>query len=311
MEKGCPKCGRMIDYNNQKCPYCNYDFSQIDKYFENVEKEKYFEDEKYAGFIKRTIAGIIDIYIILLLEIPLFIVMNNQIDKDNIKLFIIIFTVIYIMYNSLLERTKMKGSLGKELLKIEVTDEYENPVTLAKAFARNIAKIVNVITLGIGFLACVTPPNKQTIGDKISKTNVLNKIKIKEERQLLIASLPKRLLAFMIDIAYILIIILIIDYAEKTIKGIDFSKIFTALKLITLILYFPYSESKTGKTRGKKLLNIKVTDIEGEKISFIKALIRYLLTVVDIITLGFLLPLVDKNRQTIKDLITNTVVIDE
>lgn len=320
MNKGCPKCGRMIDQNYKICPYCNYDFKEIDNFFKKIEDEKYKEDEKYAGFIKRLVAGIIDIYITLLLTIPLCIKIYKNKANEDIWIFIIISIIVYIIYNSLLERTKLRGSLGKQITKIEVTDEYENPVTLGKAFIRNISKIFNALTLGIGFLTCVSPPYKQTLGDKISKTYVLNKIKFKEEKIIKVSSVSKRIIAFIIDIAYITVLIAIEYYIITYISNmINLSQEFINYKemlykivaIIIIVLYFPYNESKRGKTKGKELLKIRVTNLKEEKISFPLAMLRYILIILDVITLGFLLPLANTKNQTLKDIITKTIIIDD
>ena len=45
MQKGCPKCGRMVSSNVRKCPYCNYNFDEIDGFFKRIYDEKYNEDE--------------------------------------------------------------------------------------------------------------------------------------------------------------------------------------------------------------------------------------------------------------------------
>ena len=51
--------------------------------------------------------------------------------------------------------------------------------------------------------------------------------------------------------------------------------------------------------------------MEEEKISFPIAMLRYILITLDIITLGFLLPLSNNKKQTLKDIITKTIIIDE
>ena len=43
MQKGCPKCGRMIDANVTNCPYCNYSFKDIDNFFKKVSDDNYIE----------------------------------------------------------------------------------------------------------------------------------------------------------------------------------------------------------------------------------------------------------------------------
>ena len=66
MQKGCPKCGRMIDENSKTCPYCNYNFGEIDSFFRRVDDEKYLENEKFAGFTKRLVAGLFDMFVVLI-----------------------------------------------------------------------------------------------------------------------------------------------------------------------------------------------------------------------------------------------------
>ena len=63
MQKGCPKCGRMIEANLKICPYCKYDFKEINSFFKKISDEKFVQDEKYAGLIKRLVAGLFDIFI--------------------------------------------------------------------------------------------------------------------------------------------------------------------------------------------------------------------------------------------------------
>ena len=237
MNKGCPKCGRMMEQTYIKCPYCNYDFNEINNYLKTMEQEKK-EEEKYAGFIKRLVSGMIDIYISLLITCPIFVKLKGNIDNGNLWILLLLTFAIYIMYNSVLERTKLKGSIGKYITKIEVTDEYENPITLSKAFIRNISKIFNVITLGIGFLTCASLPHKQTLGDKISKTYVLNKVLLKEEKEVDTASIFKRLLAFIIDILYIVIIILTAKYFLNYISNISiFKEIMIKYKTIIIEIF--------------------------------------------------------------------------
>ena len=226
-----------------------------------------------------------------------------------------IISIISGVYNSLLERTKFRGSIGKQITNIEVTDEYENPVTLPKAFIRNISKILNILTLGLGFIMCAITPSKQTLGDKISKTYVLNKIKLKEEKNIKVAKIYKRLLAFIIDIIYISILIIIeyyaIVYLSKNNNIIEEKMLYKTIALIIILLYFPFNESRKGKTKGKKILKIKITNLEEEKISFTTSLLRYLLILIDIMTLGFLLPFTNTKKQTLKDIITKTIIIDD
>ena len=323
MQKGCPKCGRKIEDYLSICPYCNYDFKEIDDFFKRVEQEKYIEEEKYAGFIKRLVAGAVDIIIVsLIIAIIFFIIKQFKIiDKPYLSIIIPIFIFIYIIISSIMERTKWHGTIGKHLVKIEVVDEYENPLTFGNAILRNIAKFLNVLTLGIGFLMCISPPAKQTLSDKITNTYVLNKVSLNDEKKHDYATTFKRILAFIIDLLIIIIQIYVfyylLNYIMNRYPRIDellkpFEKNIKKIIIAGVsLLYFPINEGVRGKTVGKKCLKIKITDINEEYISFTKALIRELLISVDIITFGFLLPLVDKRKQTLKDKLTKTIIIND
>lgn len=316
MHKGCPKCGRMIAEEHKKCPYCGYEFKKIEGFFNKVKNERFVENEKYAGFIKRLISGLFDIIIITMLAFTI----NYFSFKNNIYTLVAIFLILYVLINTLLERTPLHGSLGKALIGIEVTDEYENPITIQRAFIRNILKILNVITLGTGFIICAAPPTKQTLGDYASKTYVLSKINIKTEKTLNYVSLSRRMFAFIIDLIFIAAIDFLIVYAVNYISTMGFvtNTIENILNYVRIILpitfsvlYFPINESRRGQTVGKKFVHIRLINEEDKIINFYLAFAREILIILDILTLGFLLVFTNKQGQTLKDKITKTVVIEE
>lgn len=329
MQKGCPKCGRIIPASHETCPFCNYDFKNINMYFKRVE-DKIIEENKYAGLIKRLIAGLTDIYIVLIITlliiIPLGIYKESSLEiiykniLRNIYIIAPLSTFIYILYNTVLERSKWHGSIGKKMVGIEVTDEYENPETIGIAFIRNLVKFLNIFTLGIGFLMIPFSKTKQTIGDKLSKTYVVSIINFNEEKNFDFTSPLKRFIAFLIDAFIITVIIMGLFYLEYYARSIiqtlpkpiinSLPWVMIILSLVISFFYFPVRESMTGQTTGKKIMNIKLTDKEGETITFQKAFIRQFLISVDILCLGFLLVFSNKKRQTLKDKLTKTIVID-
>ena len=322
MQKGCPKCGRLIDASYQKCPYCNYDFSNMNNYFKQVET-KIIEENKYAGFIKRLIAGIIDLdittIITSLIMLPIQTITNLKLIQS---LFIIIplAIIIYILYNAALERTRWQGTIGKKIVGIEVTDEYENTETFLSALIRNIVKFLNIFTLGLGFLMCGLNQTKQTLGDKITRNYVLSTINFTEEKTFEFGNPLKRLIAYVIDITILLTIIGLLIIVLKNVKEniADIPELISnllewiviILSLVISFFYFPLYESTRGRTPGKKLMRLKLTDIEGSNISFQRAFIRQFIAIIDLETLGFLLVFTNKKKQTLKDKIMKTIVID-
>jgi uncharacterized RDD family membrane protein YckC len=94
----------------------------------------------------------------------------------------------------------------------------------------------------------------------------------------------------------------------------------TAIAIVTLImmwivnwLYSSLMES-SGKqgTLGKIATGLAVTDLKGERISFLRAAARYLLkTVLSLCGAGYLAAAVTENRQALHDMIAGTVVLEK
>jgi uncharacterized RDD family membrane protein YckC len=78
-------------------------------------------------------------------------------------------------------------------------------------------------------------------------------------------------------------------------------------------LYFAYQESSPAQaTIGKRALGIKVTDLEGNRISFGRATGRYFAKYLSAITLfiGFLLAAFTARKQALHDMIAGTLVVN-
>ena len=57
-------------------------------------------------------------------------------------------------------------------------------------------------------------------------------------------------------------------------------------------------------------MKIKLVKLDGQIPGFIICFARELILFLDVITLGFLLPLVTSKKQTFKDILTRTTIID-
>ncbi len=56
---------------------------------------------------------------------------------------------------------------------IAVRDEEGNPLTLGRAFGRNLAKIASALTLGFGFLMVIWTKQRQALHDKLADCRVV------------------------------------------------------------------------------------------------------------------------------------------
>jgi uncharacterized RDD family membrane protein YckC len=87
--------------------------------------------------------------------------------------------------------------------------------------------------------------------------------------------------------------------------------IFTSIKLFLAYPYFALMESSAWQgTFGKQAMRIKVTDMNGDQISFARATARYFLKIISSIEfmLGYLVCFSDQ-RQTIHDYISRVLVV--
>ncbi len=85
-----------------------------------------------------------------------------------------------------------------------------------------------------------------------------------------------------------------------------------ALAIAIGLAYFTYLEGSTGQTLGKRLLGIRVADINGGgPIGFGRAAIRYVGRIVSTIPLllGYLWMLWDSEKQTWHDKFASSVVV--
>jgi len=78
------------------------------------------------------------------------------------------------------------------------------------------------------------------------------------------------------------------------------------------LLYYAYLESSSSQaTLGKRAMGIKVTDVEGHRITFGKAALRYVSKIVSgiILLIGFIMAGFTAKKQGLHDMIAGTLVV--
>ena len=149
-----------------------------------------------------------------------------------------------------------------------------------------------------------------------------NNINMESTNNIVYSNSFKRLIAFFVDYTIIDFLLIIISLVTWQVFKILFFTHFNidpigALIIICIqnsiyisILYFSlFESSKWQATVGKKIVSIKVTDVEGRKINLLRAFIRTglkLLTVTGL--MGFIFMFFTKKKQALNDILLKTVV---
>ena len=131
----------------------------------------------HAGFLKRTIAFVIDaiiLSIICSLLFPLLIVLKlypqnpMNITLTTHLMTIIFFLLIYFFYFIFPEASPWQATLGKKILGIKVVDTHGHRISIGRSVGRNINMILSSMTFCIGYLMCLWTDKSQCLHDMIS-----------------------------------------------------------------------------------------------------------------------------------------------
>lgn len=96
-------------------------------------------------------------------------------------------------------------------------------------------------------------------------------------------------------------------------SGIEsLNTVFVLLGIIVGWLYYAILESSNRQaTIGKRIMNIQVTDLNGQRVSFGRATARYFSKLISafIFLIGFLMPLFDPKKQALHDKISGCLIV--
>lgn len=150
--------------------------------------------------------------------------------------------------------------------------------------------------------------------EEIDEENFKINFKLIQERKF--ANIGLRFIAFIIDIAFGAVILLVIFFALSFFTRLlsqDIQSIFNIIVVIAFWwLYFTISETSNSQaTYGKKMLKLKVVDTNGNRLDSKKASLRFFSKLLSgwILGIVFLLAIPSSKNQTIYDYLIGTYVI--
>jgi len=130
------------------------------------------QDVEYAGFWARFAALLVDSAIIVIIVLAIGIATAVAGTAAMLIGQVAVFTV-YLLYWPVMESSSRQATFGKSLVGIQVTDLNGARLSFARAFLRNLAKIISAIPMDIGFLLAAFTRRKQALHDIITNCLVV------------------------------------------------------------------------------------------------------------------------------------------
>ena len=132
----------------------------------------------FGSFDQRLLASVLDWFIvsagIVILACSILIFTSNRIVNIFISIsLLIIIPIAKIIYHMIMECSAKQATYGKQLLRIRVTDMAGRRIAAARSVSRNLAKILSVLTMFIGYLFAFFNKQQQCLHDMAAGTLVV------------------------------------------------------------------------------------------------------------------------------------------
>lgn len=136
-----------------------------------------------AYFIDQAVLGVVlvPVFVIFVLPSILTVIRNGGFEHDTpppefiwaIVLFGFAAISSHLLYEIVLTGSSWQGTIGKKLLRLKVTDDLGNRISIGRSVARFFAKILSGLASNIGFIMIAFMDRKRGLHDVIAKTQVL------------------------------------------------------------------------------------------------------------------------------------------
>jgi uncharacterized RDD family membrane protein YckC len=125
---------------------------------------------RYAPFWRRSVAALIDLTLIGMAGSALeYLLQSRAWVAENAT------PLLWFLYFSLFESSSEQATLGKRIMGIIVCGADGRRLTFPRAAIRTLAKVLSLLTCGVGFIMPLLTPWKQALHDKLTDTIVVEK----------------------------------------------------------------------------------------------------------------------------------------
>lgn len=141
-------------------------------------RKQHLTPQYFAGFDQRWMASALDWFMVSLVIVFFGVIALLFISEKSTQIIIAvsvlgIIPIANFIYHIIMEASAKQGTYGKQILKIKVTDMQGERIDFAKSFGRNLAKILSVLTLFIGYLYSFFNSKQQCLHDVVAGTLVI------------------------------------------------------------------------------------------------------------------------------------------
>lgn len=140
--------------------------------------KQHLTPQYFAGFDQRWMASALDWFMVSLVIIFFGVIALLFISEKPTQIIIAvsilgIIPIINFIYHVVMEASTKRGTYGKQILKIKVTDMQGERISFGRSFGRNLAKILSALTLFIGYLYSFFNTKQQCLHDVVAGTLVI------------------------------------------------------------------------------------------------------------------------------------------
>ena len=139
---------------------------------------------EYAGFWRRAVAAIIDLFLLGFLQAIIMVAViagmtfGESSEQTAVILTVALNLAIFVamwLYFALMESSKLQATIGKMIIGVVVSDLDGNRISFGHASGRYFSKAVSTVILMIGYMMAGWTGRKQALHDIMAKCLVIRK----------------------------------------------------------------------------------------------------------------------------------------
>ncbi len=162
-----------------------------------IQFKRHQQLQQETQFWPRVLAFMIDNFIVRILIIPVIVAglafssaykMDGISDKwtdiflyamkVNSEVLVVLYLIVWIAYSSLMESSRMQGTIGKWFMRYKVCNTDFNRISFKKALLRNTLKLVSMVSI-VGVLIIDITPKRQGLHDLIVGTRLVRRFGVR------------------------------------------------------------------------------------------------------------------------------------